>query len=613
MVSSGWTFWRQGQRLGQQLGRNRGLAALLAIGLGVAVFLGGCSADQIRVNSARGSQLVVAGVDPKTFNYLLSQEVPNVFNRIYSGLLTEDGITGELSPGLAESWEVSPDKLRITFTLHEGLKWSDGAPLTADDVVFTFNDLVFNEKVPTSNRDALRIGQKGLLPQVRKIDDRRIEFISPEPFAPLVRAIAGGTDSGVAILPKHILEKTVRETDSDGQLKFLSTWGTNTDPSKIVGSGPYVMSSYTPNERVIFQRNPYYWRKDAQGNPLPYIERLIWSIVDSGEASLMQFRSGDLDVAGVGAATFSLLKKEEKRGKFTIINSGASGGASFITFNQNQGKRNGKPLVDPVKSRWFNTLAFRQAVAYAIDRRTMINNLYRGLGEPLNSSISVPNPYHLPAESGRIRVYDFDPEKSKKLLLDAGFKYDNQGQLFDADGNRVRFTLLSVAGGSGNNQLEAQLQRDLERIGIQLDLQLVTFNVLLDKTSQSLDWECIRLGFSDPDFDPNGGTNVWQLDGRLHMFNQSPSPDKEPIEGRVIADWEARMAQLYAEGAQTLDETKRKEIYAQTQILAQENLPFINLVNSLSMVAVRNDIQGVKPSLLKGTFWNIYELKRAKS
>ncbi|HEY9631038.1 MAG TPA: ABC transporter substrate-binding protein [Coleofasciculaceae cyanobacterium] len=595
-----------------RLGWQRKWAVWLAIALGIAIALGGCTANQLRVQSARGTQIVVAGVDPKTFNYLLSQEVPNVFNRIYSGLLTEDGITGELSPGLAESWQVSPDRLRISFTLHEGLKWSDGEPLTADDVVFTFNDLVFNEKIPTSNRDALRIGQKGLLPQVRKIDDRRIEFISPEPFAPLLRAIAGGTDSGVAIMPKHILEKSVRETDGDGQLKFLSLWGTDTDPSKIVGNGPYVMTRYTPNERVIFQRNPYYWRKDAQGNPLPYIERLIWSIVDSGEASLMQFRSGDLDAAGVGAATFSLLKKEEKRGNFTIINAGPSAGASFIGFNQNQGRRNGKPLIDPVKSRWFNTLAFRQAVAYAIDRRTMINNLYRGLGEPLNSTISVPNPYYLSPESGRIKVYDFDPEKSKQLLLGAGFKYNSQGQLLDADGNRVRFTLLSTAGGTGTNQLEAQLQRDLARIGMQLDLQLVSFNVLLDKVGVSLDWECVLMGFSDPDFDPNGGTNVWQLDGRLHMFNQAASSDKDPIEGRVIADWEAKMAELYAEGAQTLDETKRKAIYAQTQILAQENLPFINLVNSLYLVAVRNDIQGVKPSPLKGVFWNIYDLKRKK-
>ncbi|HEY9644440.1 MAG TPA: ABC transporter substrate-binding protein, partial [Coleofasciculaceae cyanobacterium] len=485
--------------------------------------------------------------------------------------------------------------------------------LTVDDVLFTFNDLVFNEQIPTANRDALRIGEQGLLPSIRKIGDRQFEFTTPEPFAPLLRAIAGGTDSGVAIMPKHILEPTVKEKGSDGQLKFLSTWTTETDPKRIVGSGPYTMVEYTPTERIIFQRNPYYWRKDAQGNRLPYIERFIWSIVDSGETSLMQFRSGDLDVAGVGPASFSLLKKEEKRGNFTILNAGPSSGASFIAFNLNQGKRNGKPLIDPIKSRWFNNLAFRQAVAYGIDRHTMIDNLYRGLGEPLNSTISVPNPYYLSPASGRLKTYDFNPAKSKQLLQAAGFKYNSKGQLLDADGHRVRFTLLSQAGGNGNNEVESQIQQDLARIGMQVDLQLVAFNIMLDKTSVSLDWECIWMGFADPDFDPNGGANVWQTDGRLHMFNQAPLSDKDKIEGRVIADWEAEIARLYREGARTLDENQRKQIYAQTQILAQENLPFINLVNSLFMVAVRNDIEGVKPSRLKGTLWNLYELKRQSS
>ena len=593
--------------------RQRWVIGLVAIAVGLAIGVASCSGDQLRVKGAKGTQLVVAGVDPKTFNYMLSQETPNVFSRIYAGLLTEDGITGELSPGLAESWQVSPDNLHITFTLRDGLKWSDGEPLTVDDVMFTFNDLVFNEQIPTPKRDGLRMGDKGVLPTIRKIDDRHFEFSTPEPFAPLLRTLAGGVDSGAAIMPKHLLGDAVQQKDSNGKLKFLSTWGTETDPKKIVGTGPYRMTTYTPNERVIFERNPYYWRKDAQGNQLPYIDRFIWSIVESSETSLAQFRSKDLDAIGIRAATFQLLKKEEKQGKFTIINSGPSTGSAFITLNLNRAKRNGKPLVDPIKSRWFNTVAFRQAIAYAIDRQTMINDLYQGLGKPLNSTISVPNPYYLPPESGRIKTYGFSLEKSKQLLTGAGFKYNPQGQLLDADGNRVRFTLLTSTDGISANEMAAQIQKDLKRIGIQLDLQFVDFKIVLDKIDSSLNWDCVYMGFSDSDFDPNGGANVWQLDGRLHMFNQTPSPDQAPIEGWVAADWETQMDHLYREGARTLDEAKRKEIYAQTQILAQENLPFINLVNALYMVAVRNDIKGVRPSPLKGIFWNIYELKQVKN
>lgn len=125
--------------------------------------------------------------DPKTFNYALSQESPNIFGLTFEGLVSENPITGEIEPALAESWKVSDDKLRIVFTLRPNLKWSDGQPLTVDDVIFTYNDIYFNEKIPTDARDVLRIGQSRQLPKVRKVGDRQVEFVTKEPFAPLLR------------------------------------------------------------------------------------------------------------------------------------------------------------------------------------------------------------------------------------------------------------------------------------------------------------------------------------------------------------------------------------------------------------------------------------------
>jgi peptide/nickel transport system substrate-binding protein len=148
----------------------------------------------------------------------------------------------------------------------------------------------------------------------------------------------------------------------------------------------------------------------------------------------------------------------------------------------------------------------------------------------------------------------------------------------------------------------------LAKIGIQVDFQLIAFNVLVDKLSNTLDWECHMLGFTGG-IEPNSGANIWLPDGGLHSFNQKPLPGQPPIEGREVADWEAEIGQLYIKGAQELDEAKRKAIYAESQRLTQEYLPFIHLVNPLSLAAVRDRIQDVKFSALGGLLWNVYEIK----
>ena len=569
----------------------------------LAIALSGCTLSQFKTEAAQVPQIVFRNPgDPQSFNYAMNQASPTVFGYIYDGLIAENGVTADIEPALAESWEISEDSKQIVFTLREGLKWSDGEPLTTNDVVFTYNDIYFNERIPTDFRDVLRIGESRALPKVRKLDDRRVEFTVPETFAPFLRTVGG-----VAILPEHALRESVFTNNRDGKPKFLSTWGTDTDPKKIIASGAYTLENYTPYERVIFRRNPYYWRKDAQGNPQPYVERLIWQTVESSDTGLIQFRSGGLDLLEIAPSSFQLLKREEKRGNFTIKNGGPDFGTNFITFNLNKGRRKGRPLVDPIKSRWFNTLAFRQAVAYALDRQAMINNVFRGLGEFQDSPISVQSPYYFSPKEG-LKVYDYNPEKAKELLLGAGFKYNNKNQLLDADGNRVRFTLLSQAGSRISDSIGSQLKSDLSKIGIQVDFTPIDFAVMIDKVLNTLEWECY-FGLITGGIEPNSGANIWLPDGQFHPFNQKPQPGQPPIEGREVADWEEEIGRLYIRGAQEVDEAKRKEIYAETQRLAQEYLPFIHLVNPLSLTAVRDRIQGVKYSALGGTLWNVYELK----
>ena len=570
-----------------------------------AIGLTACNPTKLKTNAAQVPQLVTSILsDPKTFNAALSSESPNIFGYTYEGLLTQNPIDGKIEGALAQSWEISPDKTKITFTMREGLKWSDGQPLTVDDVVFTYNDIYLNENIPTDTRDVLRIGKNRKLPTVKKIDNRRVEFSVPEPFRPFL------LNTGASILPAHVLEKSVKTKNKDGKVEFLNKWGVDTPPDEIIVNGPYKLERYDTSQRIIFRRNPYYWRKDAQGKPQPYIERIIWQIVESTDTSLLQFRSGDLDSIGVSPDYFSLLKVQEKQGNFTIYNGGPSSSTSFISFNLNKGKRKNQPLVDPVKSKWFNNVQFRQAVAYAIDRQTMLNNTFRGLGTPQNSPISVQSPYFLSPEKG-LKVYNYNPEKAKELLLKAGFKYNEKNFLVDDQGNEVRFALLTNAGNKIRESMGSQIKQDLSKIGIQVDFTPLAWNTFIDKLSNTLDWDACLIGLTGG-LEPNDGANVWSPEGGLHMFNQKPQAGQKPIEGWEVADWEKKINELYIQGAQEFDEAKLKEIYGESQQLTQEYLPFIYLVNSYSLSAIRNRFQGIQYSALGGAFWNIHEIKVTK-
>lgn len=576
----------------------------IAFGLALvgAIAFSACNPSQFVRDDATVSRIVFSTLsDPKTFNPVLNDEFPNVFLYITEGLTTQDGLTGEIVPAMAESWEFSDDGTTIVFTLREGLKWSDGEPLTADDVVFTYNEVIFNEEIPTSSRDVLRIGQQGLLPAVSKLSDRQVQFVLPEPFAPFLRTTT------MEILPAHALRPTLEERDADGNLRFLSTWTTSTPPEQVVSNGPYRIQRYLPSERVVFERNPHYWQQDDQGNPQPYIQELVWQIIESQDTELLQFRSGGLDLASVSPDSFSLLKREEERGDFTVYNGGPTTSTLFLTFNLNKGRREGTPLVDPVKSRWFNSVAFRQAVSYAINREAMVNNIYQGLGEPQTSPISVQSPYYAGPEDG-IPDYPFTLDKAEELLAADGFARNAEGELEDADGNRVRFTLITNSGNKIRESVGAQIKQDLSKLGIQVDFQPIAFNTLVDKLTDSLDWEAHVLGLTGS-IEPNSGANVWSLQGSLHAFNQQAQAGQEPLEGWEAADWERQIADLYIQGAQTLDEEARKAIYFETQRLTQEYLPFTYLVNQLSMGAVRNKIEGIQYSALGGSLWNLEELK----
>jgi peptide/nickel transport system substrate-binding protein len=569
-----------------------------------SLLLWGCS---VKPETLKNRLVVPLDSDIKTFNPILIGDAYSgiVIGYTLSGMISESPITSEIQPELAEKWEIQEDGKRLIFTLRPDLKWSDGQPLTADDVLFTYQDIIFNEKIPTGTRDVLRIGQSQTLPKVEKLDDRRIAFQLSEPFAPALRTLGG-----IGILPKHVFSPTLQEDpqDPNKKLKFLETWTLSTPVSQLVGSGPYVLQEYRPSERVIFKPNPYYWRKDQ-----PYIKQLVMQIVESPDTALLRFRSQDFDMYRLRGEDYQLLKRFEERDRYKIYNAGPSTGQAFIMFNLNKGRnpKTNQPFVDPIKSQWFNDVNFRRAVAHALNRDAMITNLARGLAQTQNSPVSIPSPYFLSPEQG-LKVYDYSPEKSKEILVKAGYKYDAQQQLLDAAGNQVRFTLLAPAG--ARVALGSQIKTDLEQIGMKVDFNPVDFRIISDKLDNAKDWDATILGFTGG-AEPNSSINLWATDGDSHLFNKGPVGDEPPFAGREVADWEKQIHNLMIKGAQELDETKRKAIYAEYQQLVQEQLPLIHLTIPLYLVAVRDRVENVQPSALAGStgvtaaLWNIEQLK----
>ena len=581
----------------------KALVLLLLIGM-CSLLLWGCS---VKPEVLKNRLVVPLDSDIKTFNPVLVQDAYSgiAIGYTLTGLISENVITNELEPELAEKWEFQQEGKQLIFTMRPNLKWSDGQPLTVDDVLFTYKDVIFNEKIPTGSRDVLRIGKSQTLPKIEKLDDRRISFLLSEPFAPALRTLGGS-----GILPKHIFESTLKADPNvpDRKLKFLETWNLSTPVNQLVGSGAYIIQEYRPSERIIYKPNPYYWKKGK-----PNIEQFVMQIVESPDTALLRFRSGDLDMYRLRGEDYQLLKRFEQRDRYKIYNAGPSTGQAFMMFNLNKGKnpKTNEPFVDPIKSKWFNDVNFRRAVAYALNREALITNLSRGLAQSQNSPISIPSPYYLAPEKG-LKTYDYQPEKSKEILLQAGYKYDDQQQLLDAQGNQVRFTLLSPTG--GRVAMGAQIKNDLEKIGMKIDFNPVDFRIISDKLDNSKQWDATILGFTGG-AEPNSTINLWATDGDSHLFNKGPVGEEKPFIGREVADWEKKIHDLMIQGAQELDETKRKAIYAEYQQLVQEQLPLIHLTIPLYLVAVRDRVENAQPSALAGStgvtgaLWNLEQLK----
>lgn len=543
-----------------------------------ALFAAGCTGKRSDSLSKDSTLVLSIATDPKSFNPIVAKETSTtaVTRFIFEGLTQTDGVSLEVKPCLAKKWETDDSGKRWRFFLREGVQWHDGEEFTADDVVFTFNKLIYNADVATSSRDVLSIEGKPF--KVAKIDRYTVEFELPERFAPFLRLM------GHEILPKHRLSEAVEEG------VFSSFWGVNAKPENIVGTGPFTLKEYRPAEWVILDKNPVYWRLDeAKKTRMPYLERIVLFIIADANMSLLKFKTGEIDSVSVRGQDYPLLKPFEEKNRFTLFELGPSLGSEFITFNQNK-----KSPVSEHKKEWFRNKNFRKAVAHIIDKDAIIRNVYGGFAKKQDGPMNISSGFFY---NPGITRYEYSIEAAKKLLEKEGFNTKGNS-LFDKHGNPVEFTILTNSNNFERIQLASIIQDDLKKLGMKVNLLPVEFNTLVTRLSVTKDWESVIIGFTGG-IEPHSGKNVWHSDGQLHVWNMGSG---------IKQEWEKRIDRIFEEGVKTIDGRKRKKLYDEWQKVASDELPLIYTASPLSMAAVRNRFGNLKPSVYGGVFHNIEEI-----
>ncbi len=526
----------------------------------------------------------------RTFNPLsaLDPASDQIVRLLFGSLVNFDLATQEVEPGLAESWMVEPDQKTWTFKLRPGLRWSDGQPLTADDVVFTWNEVMYNPNFNRLTYDLFRINGKNFT--VTKVDNLRVRVVTPEVFAPFMEFF--GT---VAILPKHIFGPAVKEG------RFPSVYSVEVRPESIVGCGPFRVNQVQTNGSVLLERNPEYWVVDKQGRRLPYFDEVrLVATRGRGEAATL-FLSGKCDAFEYMHPEDYEPFKQAVSARVRLVELGVGTERDFLWFNLNTGTSAfGKPYVSPARLKWFRNKKFRQAVSCAMDRERMVRDVYGGQAGPSHSLL--PTEIQKWANPNLPR-YAYDPARARSLLAEIGIQArNNDGILEDAEGNPIEFTLFSNASNPLREKCAAFIAEDLRKLGFKVNFQAIEFRALVDKINTTFDYECALMGLGGGGTDPASQINVLKSTEVLHQWF--------PNQKTPSTDWEARIDQLMDAQMRTLDYAQRKKDFDEVQAILAEELPMIYTVAPFNFAAIRSDIANVRPSIFTPyrVTWNVEEL-----
>jgi len=500
--------------------------------------------------------------------------------------------------GLVTKWESSPDATQWTFYMRRGVRWSDGEPFTADDVQFTY-DVIREEseqrKVDNAIRDIFIEGEDAggnpIYPEFVKLDEYTVRFNLHKPNGSFLDAVFN-----LWLIPKHKWEQSFLDGTFREKMKVSD------NPDDIVSLGPFRFTEYTTGQRVVLERNPYFWKSDKSGNRLPYLDRLVFVIARNAQTVNAKFQAGELDVTSrVRGEDYEVIRRMEGP-DVRVEDIGVSHDTQFMAFNRNAGvnKRTGKPFVEPWKLRLFTNQKFRQAISYAIDREGLVNTVYAGRAVPIFSFVS-------PADkvwySDDIVKYPYDKERARQLLAEIGLKDNNgDGLLEDPEGHTIEFSITTNVDNSQRTNTATFIARNLQDVGIKVNAVPVVLNTMVEMIQSVFNFDAVVLGWAvgvPPG--PLNTSNVLLSSGLQHV--------SFPGQQNPATEWEARVDQIIHSINSPPDLEERKRMYAEAQRIWSEELPEINLVSQKEAVAYKTKFGNMHPvPLPPRASWNCEEI-----
>lgn len=538
---------------------NLWLLSLLAFTLVVA----GCSSPQSATENneqanesdpsgnAGGEKVIFMGQvnAPVTFNPINASDVASQYNQIpiFDSLLDMIGPL-EFVPKLATSFETE-DNQTFVIKLNEKAAWTDGTPITADDVAFTIN-LAANPKTESAvggyisllegldESGKLPDGQE-TVPSVKVIDDKTLEIKTKTPIDANVLKEQLGVK--LLILPKHVLENVPPEQLSKHEFFQHPT----------VTSGPFKLVKYAKDQYIEYAANPDYYRG------APKIDKLFIKLMPATNL-LAQLQTGEIHMnTGVGiglipSADYEAVKKLEN----VTVKEEKKTGIQVMMFNVN--------TIPDAK--------VRQAIAYAVDRHLIVDNLLKDAGEVVDGPYSTINPYL----NTNLATYEYNPEKAKALLAEAGWDSSRTLRLVVPTGNVTREQSADI------------IAQNLQNVGVKAKIEKYDFATVMQK-GKAGEYDLLLIG-NNLTLDPDGASIFYKSDGNFNYMGYSnPTVD-----------------QLFEQGKKETDPAKRKAIYDELQRIWQEDLPMLTLYSDYEVLAVSKKVKVGEPKFF-GTFYNVHE------
>ena len=522
-----------------------------------------------------GSWRTIMNEDPKSFNSLIAEQdssTSSVVGSFHDYLLEFDTEDRQWKERIARPEIIIDEKngtMKVIYTLRDDLYWSyydsnRKVRVTSDDVIFWYDEIEGDPECQSSGY----YGQFLTMPDgseahvdIQKIDGRRFAFNFPRIVAePL---LSTNMDFGA----RHIYEPAKRE---GGAEKVRSILNVSVDPKTIPSMGEWFLVEYTPGQRLVYKRNPDYWRKDANGVSIPYPQEQIVRIIPDENTKLLLFTNGETETYGLRPEDLDALVNKGD-GSYTVFNSEGALSAAFWTFNQNPFNKN-KPHYE-----WFTQKEFRQAMSCLLNRDRINAQVYRGLAEPKLNIFPEPNPYYNPDITLQ---YLFDTERALELLHSIGFKRDFFGIMRDSKNRRVQFNLTIRSESTMNQDIASIIRDELSKIGIKLNIRVIDFQKMVEQLFTSFEWDSMLMGLSGSNIFPSQGSNVWPSSANLHLWY--------PNQEKPATEWEARVDYLYNEGRFTIDREKAQEIWDEFQLIILEQCPMIHLMRSRGFFAINN-------------------------